>query len=107
VQRREIKGLCIVKSVKRLEFTDRFGAERDGLTRLLFESAFLLMTQISIVPFWHWEEGAGTLRVCSFLAGMNGNPFGDGREQCNRPRGGVLFNHGPYFKGEVSLSKNG
>jgi hypothetical protein len=35
-----------------------------------------------------------TLRVCSFLAGMNGNPSGAYGYQ----RGGVLFNHGPFFR---------
>jgi hypothetical protein len=35
------------------------------------------------------RTNAGTLRVCSFFAGMNGKPFG-----------GVLFNHVPFFSGE-------
>jgi hypothetical protein len=36
----------------------------------------------------------GTLRVCSFLAGMKGKPFG-----------GFLFNHVPFFAGEVKFKQ--
>jgi hypothetical protein len=44
------------------------------------------------------EEGgcAYTPRVCSFFAGMKGNPFG-----------GVLFSHVPFFEGEMSLAEIG
>ena len=42
------------------------------------------------------EGGPGTLQVCSFLSGMNGDPIG-----------GCLFDHVPFFKGEMSLAEKG
>ena len=41
-----------------------------------------------------------TRRVCRTLAGMKGNPFGVTGGQ----RGGVLFNHVPFFSGGGSLA---
>jgi hypothetical protein len=41
-------------------------------------------------PIRSWRR-MGTLRVCSYLAGMKGKPFS-----------GFLFNHVPFFLGVVS-----
>jgi hypothetical protein len=65
---------------------------QSGMRYMAVANSRLAVSSSILVSSMPGEVGrAGTVRACSFFAGMNGNPMG-----------GFLFSHVPCFEGEMS-----